>query len=144
MGSATTLAPRFPTSPRVKAFRATFVALLHLPPLTLLARGMTRGDALAFAIFYVVAMFVIGAGLHRYFAPRPFRPSRAFQLCLGVLVAAFFGDPIAFAGRHRLHHRHADTERDFHGPRRGLWFSWLGHLVEDGFPEEGVLAAAGD
>jgi stearoyl-CoA desaturase (delta-9 desaturase) len=144
MASATPLAPLFPTSRRVKAYRATFIALLHVPPLTLLVRGMTARDALAFAIFYLVAMFVIGAGLHRYFAHRSFRTSRAFQLLLGTLVAAFFGDPIAFAGRHRLHHRHADTERDFHGPRRGLWFSWIGHLLEDGFPEEEVLAAAGD
>jgi stearoyl-CoA desaturase (delta-9 desaturase) len=144
MGSATPLAPLFPTSPRVKAFRATFIGLLHVPPLTLLARGTAVGDAIAFAIFYLVAMFVIGAGLHRYFAHRSFRTSRAFQLVLGVLVASFFGDPIGFAGKHRLHHRHADTERDFHGPRRGLWFSWIGHLLEDGYSKEEVLEAAGD
>jgi fatty-acid desaturase len=144
MGSATPLFPPHPTSPRVKAFRAVFVVVLHVPPLTLLARGMTARDALAFAVFYLVALFVLGAGLHRYFAHRSFRTSRAFQLVLGVLVAAFFGDPISFAGKHRLHHRHADTEKDFHGPRRGLWFSWIGHLLEDGYSEEEQLVAAAD
>ncbi len=141
---ASALAPLYPTSARVKALRGTFIGLMHVPPLTLLARGVTAGEALAFAIFYAVAMFAIGAALHRYFAHRSFRTSRPFQLGLGLLVASFFGDPIGFAGRHRLHHRHADTERDFHGPRRGMWFSWIGHLLEDGYSEREVQEAAAD
>jgi fatty-acid desaturase len=144
MSAAAPLAPLFPTSRRVKALRASFIALMHLPPLTLLVRGVSAADLWAFLGFYLVATFTIGAVLHRYFAHRSFRTSRPFQLALGLLVAAFFGDPISFGGKHRLHHRHADTERDFHGPRRGIWFSWIGHLLEDGFPEAEVEDAVPD
>jgi stearoyl-CoA desaturase (delta-9 desaturase) len=144
MATAAPVAPLFPTTRRVKALRAAFIGLMHVPPLTLLVRGMSRSDLVVFLGFYVVATFAIGGVLHRYFAHRSFRTSRTFQLALGLLVAAFFGDPISFGGKHRLHHRHADTERDFHGPRRGLLFSWLGHLLEDGFPETEVEAAVGD
>jgi stearoyl-CoA desaturase (Delta-9 desaturase) len=98
----------------------------------------------AFAVAYVIAIFSLGAGLHRYFAHRAFRTSRGFQLFLGLLVAAFFGDPIGFAGRHRIHHRYADSERDFHGPQRGFWFGWFGHLLEDGYAEDEILKATPD
>jgi stearoyl-CoA desaturase (delta-9 desaturase) len=124
--------------------RALGVVALHLPALSLPWLGVQASDLLLFAGFYVAVMFTLGAGLHRYFAHRSFETSRAFQLVLGVLVAALFGDPIGFAGRHRLHHRHADSERDFHGPRRGLLFSWFGHLLEDGFAPQDIRAATRD
>src|SRR5262245_23321115 len=100
MATAAPLAPLFPTSRRVKAIRAAFIALMHVPPLTLLVRGVSASDVLVFLGFYLVATFAIGAVLHRYFAHRSFRTSRAFQLTLGLLVAAFFGDPISFGGKH--------------------------------------------
>jgi stearoyl-CoA desaturase (Delta-9 desaturase) len=110
----------------------------------LLLTGVGPRHLAAFAVFYVIAIFSLGAGLHRYFAHRAFRTSRGFQLVLGLLVAAFFGDPIGFAGRHRIHHRYADSERDFHGPQRGFWFGWFGHLLEDGYAEAEILKATPD
>jgi fatty-acid desaturase len=128
----------------VRALRAAFIAGLHAPALALPWLATTPAHWIAFAVAYVVILFALGGGLHRYFAHRAFRTSRAFQLVLALLAASCFGDPIGFAGRHRLHHRWSDTERDFHGPRRGLWFSWLGHLLEDGYSERALLAATRD
>jgi stearoyl-CoA desaturase (delta-9 desaturase) len=89
--------------------------------------------------------FAVAVGLHRYFAHRSFRTSRPFQLVMGLLSSCFFGDPVAFAGKHRLHHRHADTEGDPHSPRQGAWHCWVGHLLDDGhYPEAAILAAAPD
>ncbi len=128
----------------IRPVRGLAIALLHVPPLTLLWLPTQRGHWIAFAIGYVVALFALGAGLHRYFAHRAFRTSRAGQLALGLLAAACFGDPIGFAGRHRLHHRWSDTERDLHGPHHGLWAAWIGHLLDDGYAERDVVAAAPD
>jgi stearoyl-CoA desaturase (delta-9 desaturase) len=140
----TVLSDRPDTGRSVQALRGLFVLAFHVPPATLAFTGVSRRGWVAFGCFYVLTLFVLGAGLHRYFAHRSFATSRAFQLALGLACAAFFGDPVGFAGRHRLHHRHSDTERDFHGPRRGFWFSWIGHILEDGFPERQLLRATPD
>jgi stearoyl-CoA desaturase (delta-9 desaturase) len=102
-------------------------------------------DWAAFGVLFVLGSFTIAAALHRYFAHRAFRTSRGFQLAMGTLVSCLFGDPIGFAGKHRLHHRHADTERDPHGPGVGAWRCWIGHLLDDGgWSEQSILAAAPD
>ncbi len=81
---------------------------------------------------YVVRMFFITAGYHRYFAHRSFRTSRAMQF-----VFAFGGGtavqkgPLWWAGNHRLHHRYSDTERDAHSPIAGFWWSHIGWIVSD-------------
>jgi stearoyl-CoA desaturase (delta-9 desaturase) len=146
MASVSSVRPgREVATPRgIRALRGGFILALHLPPATLLLTGLGPSHAIAFACFYPLVLFVLGAGLHRYFAHRSFATSRPFQLALAAACAAFFADPVAFAGHHRLHHRHSDTERDFHGPRRGLWFGWIGHLLSDPYPEEELLAATPD
>ena len=128
----------------MRGLRAVGIGLLHLPPVTLLFIGTTATDWLAFGVFYVLVLFALGAGLHRYFAHGAFTASRPMQLVLAALAGAFFADPIRFAGSHRLHHRWADTPRDFHGPARGWWFSWIGHHLEDGYSDSELLAAARD
>ena len=136
---------RQPTRPAgQKALPAAALLLAHLLPLTLPFTGVTGRDWLAFGAACLVIIFAVGGGLHRYFAHRAFKTSRAFQLFLGVLAASFFGDPVGFAGKHRLHHRHADTDLDVHSPHRGLWHCWIGHLLDDGCTEEAVVAAAPD
>jgi stearoyl-CoA desaturase (delta-9 desaturase) len=116
----------------------------HVLASTALVTETRRADWIAFGIFCVLISLAVGAGLHRYFAHRAFKTSRAFQFALGVLGSAFFGDPVGFAGKHRLHHRYSDTDRDPHSPRRGAWHCWLGHLVDDGCSEEQVRRAVPD
>jgi len=128
----------------IGVFRAMAIALLHVPPLSLLFVETRRANWILFVAFYIVILFALGAGLHRYFAHRSFEANRGVQFGFGLLAAAFFADPIGFSGRHRLHHRYSDTARDFHGPQRGFWFSWIGHLLEDGYAESELLAATPD
>jgi stearoyl-CoA desaturase (delta-9 desaturase) len=127
-----------------KLMSAAGIFLLHLPPLTLPFIESSLKDWIAFCVFYLLVLFALGVGLHRYFAHRAFKTSRAIQFALALLGGACFGDPVGFAGRHRLHHRYSDTERDYHGPRHGLWFAWFGHMLEDGYEEQAILAAARD
>ena len=127
-----------------KAVPAASILLAHLLPLTLPFTDVSGRDWLVGGVACVVIVFAVGGGLHRYFAHRAFKTSRGFQLFLGVLAASFFGDPVGFAGKHRLHHRYADTDMDVHSPHRGAWHCWIGHLLDEGCTEEEVLAAAPD
>jgi stearoyl-CoA desaturase (delta-9 desaturase) len=51
---------------------------------------------------------------------------------------------VGFSGKHRLHHRHADTEKDAHSPRRGFWPCWFESLWDDGLRERDVLRVTRD
>jgi stearoyl-CoA desaturase (Delta-9 desaturase) len=124
--------------------RGLCICLLHVPPLTLLWIPVTRVQWAGFGVGYVIVAFALGGALHRYFAHRAFQTSRLFQFVLGLLAAACFADPIGFAGRHRLHHRWSDTNRDLVGPRHGLWSAWIGHLLSDRYSERDLITVTRD
>jgi stearoyl-CoA desaturase (delta-9 desaturase) len=128
----------------MKLLRGLAIGLLHVPPLSLPWMPVSWGHWLAFGVGYLLVAFALGGALHRYFAHRAFQTSRLFQLLLGVLAATCFADPIGFAGRHRQHHRWADTDRDLVGPRHGLWAAWIGHLLHDDYRECDLAAATAD
>ncbi|MBL8603525.1 MAG: fatty acid desaturase [Myxococcales bacterium] len=77
---------------------------------------------------YIVRMFGITAGYHRYFAHRAFKAPRWFQFVLAWLGASSLQKgPLWWAGHHRTHHRWSDTPRDLHSPlQRGFWYSHMG------------------
>lgn len=79
---------------------------------------------------YMMRMFGVTAGYHRYFAHKAFRTSRVFQFILAVLAQSSAQRGVLWwAAHHRAHHRHSDTDRDLHSPvRRGFWhahFAWI-------------------
>jgi len=80
---------------------------------------------------YVVRMWAITAGYHRYFSHRAFKTSRAFQFLLGLLgTSALQNGPIWWASWHRHHHRYADQPRDLHSPTmRGVWHAHMGWVL---------------
>ena len=104
--------------------------VVHFLPFVALLTGVTLVDATLAAALYLVRMFFVTAGYHRYFSHRSYRLSRPAQLviALGGVTAAQKG-PLWWASHHRRHHRHADTPRDVHSPRRGLWWSHLGWIL---------------
>jgi stearoyl-CoA desaturase (Delta-9 desaturase) len=128
----------------LRARDTAFIVALHAVPAVAVVLGTTVRDWVACAVFYVVAAMGTGVGLHRYFAHHAFRTSRTFQFVLAVLAGTAFAEPISFAGKHRLHHRHADTDGDVHSPRQGFWFCWFGSLVDEGYRSDEVLEMARD
>jgi len=84
------------------------------------------GVAIA-AISYVVRLFAITAGYHRYFSHRAYKTSRAFQLVLAVLgLTATQKGPLWWAAHHRVHHKHSDQPDDVHSVRqRGFWWAHM-------------------
>lgn len=88
--------------------------------------------ALMFIGFYVRSFGGEG-GLHRYFAHRSYKTSRAFQFILACLGAsAGHRGPLWWAWSHRRHHRFSDTPRDLHSPmHKGRFYVYLGWLVDE-------------
>lgn len=59
---------------------------------------------------------------HRYYSHKSFKTNKVFEyigMTCGVLAGR--GSPIDWAGMHRFHHKHADTDKDPHNPRLETW-----------------------
>lgn len=110
--------------------------LLHLAPLGMLWFHPTWGDIALCIGLYVVRMFFITAGFHRYFAHRAYKLGRVMQF-----IMAFGGGTAAqkgalwWAGNHRVHHRFSDTERDPHDSGRGFLWSHVLWILCDKYNE---------
>jgi stearoyl-CoA desaturase (delta-9 desaturase) len=81
---------------------------------------------------YVLRMWAITAGYHRYFSHRSFKTSRAFQFVLALLgTSALQNGPIWWASWHRHHHRYADGPNDPHSPlQHGFWNAHMGWFLD--------------
>ena len=104
--------------------------LIHLSCLAAIWTGITwRAVALALAL-YILRIFAIGAGYHRYFAHRAFSTSRICQFVLAFLAQTSAQRGILWwASHHRNHHRYSDTTDDVHSPvQRGFFYSHVGWI----------------
>ncbi len=93
-----------------------------------------KGVALAVAL-YVVRMFGVTAGYHRYFSHRSFKTSRAFQFVLALLAMSSTQKGVLWwASHHRVHHKHSDQTGDVHSVLQdGFWFSHVGWILSKRF-----------
>ncbi len=109
---------------------AAFFAI-HLCCFAALFTGVSLRAALLGFSLYVLRIFAIGAGYHRYFAHRAFRTSRAFQFVLGFLSQTSAQRGILWwAAHHRRHHRYSDTEQDVHSPiLRSFAYAHVGWIL---------------
>ena len=128
----------------VRMWRGFLIAVIHALPIWFLIAGPSRTDWLLFAVIYPFQGIGVVIGLHRYFAHHCFSTSRGFQFFLALCAASTFGDPIGFAGKHRLHHRHTDQQDDPHTPRHGFWYCWFGSLLDNGYTDEELVEVARD
>ena len=106
--------------------------LVHLACLGAFWTGVSWGMIALCVGLYVLRMFAITAGYHRYFSHRAFRTSRAFQFVLAFLAQSTSQKSVLWwASLHRHHHKHSDTEFDVHSPRhRGFWYSHMGWIFD--------------
>ncbi len=80
---------------------------------------------------YLLRMFGITAGYHRYFAHRAFKAGRLVQFGLAWMggMSAQKG-ALWWAAHHRDHHRWSDTPEDIHSPvRQGFLWSHVGWFL---------------
>jgi stearoyl-CoA desaturase (delta-9 desaturase) len=82
-------------------------------------------------LMYVVRIFGVTGGYHRYFSHRTYRTSRAFQFVLALLGASTLQKgPLWWSAHHRRHHRHSDQEGDLHSPgRQGFFWAHVGWIL---------------
>ncbi|MDX1618751.1 MAG: acyl-CoA desaturase [Balneolaceae bacterium] len=111
--------------------------LLHLGCMLIFWAGFSWVALGAMILSYLVRMFGITAGFHRYFSHRSYKTSRIFQFILAWIgTSSAQKGPLWWAAHHRHHHKHSDTEKDLHSPaRRGFWWSHVGWILSNRFKD---------
>src|SRR6267378_3939235 len=104
---------------------------MHLACLLVIWTGASAVAVATCLTLYIVRMFAITAGFHRFFAHRTYRTSRIFQFLLAFTgTAAYQKGPLWWSAHHRRHHLYSDTETDLHSPiSRTLWRSQVGWFL---------------
>lgn len=87
---------------------------------------------------YVIRMWAVTAGYHRYFAHRSYKTSRVFQFVLAALGGTAMQQGVLWwASTHRRHHKYADQPGDPHSPvRDGLWHAHVGWIFDGSAPRD--------
>ncbi len=112
---------------KVNLFRLIPFWGMHLMCLGIFWAG-TSPSAVAVAVFlYLIRMFAITGGYHRYFSHRTFKTGRAMQFLFALIgSSATQRGALHWAAHHRHHHRFSDQPEDAHSPRRhGFWKSHM-------------------
>jgi len=123
--SASSAAPasRAPKSQSAKspiAWGSTVPFLLcHLAVFAAFFTGVTWQAVAVCLVLYVVRIFGVTLGYHRYFSHRSYQTSRAFQLVLAVLAQTTVQKGVLWwAAHHRHHHLRSDQPGDRHSPKQ--------------------------
>lgn len=104
--------------------------LVHLACLGIFWTGVTREAIILCIALYLVRMFAVTAGYHRYFSHRSYKTSRIGQFVLAFLCQTSAQKGVLWwAAQHRHHHKHSDLPSDVHSPRHhGFLFSHVGWI----------------
>ena len=109
---------------------ATPFLLVHLACFAAFWTGVPATALWVALALYLIRMWAITAGYHRYFSHRSYKTSRVLQFFL-----AFLGQTSAQRGViwwsavHRHHHLYSDTPQDVHSPRQhGFLYAHVGWI----------------
>jgi stearoyl-CoA desaturase (delta-9 desaturase) len=110
--------------------RIVFIGL-HFVPLLAFFTGVTVFDWLVCFALYVLRMFFVTAGYHRYFSHRTFKTSRVGQFILAFLAQTSAQKGVLWwSSHHRVHHKYSDTVDDPHSRKvYGFWHSHIGWIM---------------
>jgi stearoyl-CoA desaturase (delta-9 desaturase) len=105
-------------------------ALVHLAALGALWTGFPAYAVWMAVGLYLVRMWAVTAGYHRYFSHRSYKTSRVGQFLLAFLAqSSAQRGALWWAAIHRHHHLHSDTPEDVHSPRHhGFWYAHVGWI----------------
>jgi stearoyl-CoA desaturase (Delta-9 desaturase) len=104
--------------------------LMHVFAFGFLWAGVTTTGVVLCVVLFVVRMFAVTGGYHRYFSHRTYKTSRVFQFILAWLAqSSAQKGALWWAAHHRVHHLRSDQAGDLHSPvREGFWYSHFGWL----------------
>jgi stearoyl-CoA desaturase (delta-9 desaturase) len=107
--------------------------LIHLCALGAFWTGFTTEAVVCCIVLYVVRIFAVTGGYHRYFAHRTYKTSRVFQFILAFLAQSTAQKgALWWAAHHRSHHLLSDQPGDLHSPvQDGFWYSHFGWLFNN-------------
>lgn len=102
-------------------------ALLNFSWQNLLALGIT---------WWIAGSFGIGLGYHRLLTHRGFKTPKWLEYLLTVFgTLAIQGGPLSWVTTHRIHHAFAETDKDPHSPKGGVFWSHMGWIFKGGAQE---------
>lgn len=103
---------------------------VHLACFAVFWTGATTASIILCISFYVLRMWAVTAGYHRYFSHRSFKTSRVFQFILAFLAqTSWQRGVLQWANDHRKHHIYSDTMEDMHSPiTQGIFYSHVGWI----------------
>ena len=109
------------------------VVLVHLACIGALWTGVDQKAVVLMAASFLLRMFGITGGYHRYFSHRTYKANRIVQFVLGWIgCSAAQKGPLWWAAHHRAHHQDADGRTDLHSPlRSGFFWSHMGWWISD-------------
>ena len=104
--------------------------LIHLRRARRVLERRDDGAVVCGIALYLVRMFAVTGGYHRYFSHRTYKTSRVFQFILAFLAQSTAQKgALWWAAHHRAHHRFSDKAGDLHSPvNDGFWYSHVGWL----------------
>jgi stearoyl-CoA desaturase (delta-9 desaturase) len=107
--------------------------VIHLCVLGAFWSGSTVDAWVCCGVFFLVNMFAVTGGYHRYFSHRTYKTSRVFQFVMAWLAQSTAQKgALWWAAHHRAHHLYSDQHGDLHSPvREGFWYSHMGWLFND-------------
>jgi len=124
------------SNPNRPSFLQNLVAMVPFLAVHVLALGAiwtnpTPAMVITCIVLYVVRMWGVTAGYHRYFSHRTFKTSRVFQFILAWVAESSAQKGILWwAGHHRHHHKYSDDPEDIHSPKQaGFWWSHVGWIL---------------
>ena len=93
--------------------------------------GVSPSGILLSLACYVVLIFGVTAGYHRYFSHRTYKTSRVFQFVLAVLAEMSVQKGVLWwAAHHRRHHKYSDLPNDVHSMKLdGFYYSHVGWIL---------------
>jgi len=104
---------------------------MHVACLAVFLVGVSLPAVLLCVGLYMLRMWGLTAGFHRYFSHRTYKTSRAFQFILALIgTMAVQKGVLWWAAHHRRHHKYTDEEGDIHSPvQDGFWWSHVGWVI---------------
>ncbi len=138
MASATnSLSIPLPTGARISLIGAIPFLIVHLAALSIFWIHFRWSYLLACAGVFLVRMFFVTAGYHRYFSHRSYKTSRWFQFVIAFMATSSSQKGVLWwAAHHRHHHRFSDQEEDLHSPTLfGFFWSHIGWILSDRYNE---------
>src|SRR5579871_3356241 len=134
---ANSLSVPLPNGARLQLISSVPFVLIHVAALSIFFIHFKWSYLFACLGFFLVRMFFVTAGYHRYFSHRSFKTSRWFQFVIAFMAQSSSQKGVLWwAAHHRHHHRHSDQEEDLHSPTLfGFFWAHIGWILSDKYNE---------